>query len=154
MKLCWPLTARHCTFRFPAFGQGEHAGVMEGVVPIRFAHWYFGAALFASIAMHQVFAQDVEIPPDWLRAKITVEEAERQHPGIPSDDRVAKFPYIAKPFAFQNKQWEAMKADMKPNDQLWEFSSPGPSWKALAGRAGIALVRNGKVIASIVTVMN
>lgn len=43
---------------------------------------------------------------------------------------------------------------MQPGDQLVHFVSSADSWKHLAGRAGIALVRDGKVIAAMVTMMN
>jgi hypothetical protein len=51
------------------------------------------------------------IPPDWLRKKITVEEAEADNPGI-SDDRVARFPDAVRPFGFLNRQWETLKAEI------------------------------------------
>lgn len=39
-------------------------------------------------------------------------------------------------------------------DELRLFDSGPDSWKMLAGRAGIALIRDGKVIANIVSMMN
>jgi hypothetical protein len=50
--------------------------------------------------------------------------------------------------------WERLKAEMQPGDRLVRFASPVDSWKNLAGRAGIALVRDGKVIDAFVTMMN
>ena len=47
----------------------------------------------------------------------------------------------SKPFGFQHGEWEAQKAELKPGDELWTFTSPPESWKRLMGRAGIALVR-------------
>lgn len=35
-------------------------------------------------------------------------------------------------------------AQMEPGDQLWEWDSGG--WHRLAGRAGVAIVRNGKIV--------
>jgi len=43
---------------------------------------------------------------------------------------------------------------MQEGDELWEFCSSWESWQKLAGRAGIALVRNGEVVASVDTMMN
>lgn len=94
------------------------------------------------------------IPLEWLDEKITIEEAERRHPGMPDDDRVQRFPEIRKPFGFLSPKWDALKAQMQPDDELWTFSSPPKSWEDLAGRSGIALVRDKTVIASIVTMMN
>jgi hypothetical protein len=93
------------------------------------------------------------IPKAWLDKKISVEEAEAAHPGI-NDDRAGRFPEAAKPFGFQSQAWEALKAAMQPGDELWTFASPAKSWEDLAGRAGIAVVRDGNPIKVLVTVMN
>ena len=93
------------------------------------------------------------IPKEWLQKPISITEAEADYPGI-TDDRVKRFPDAAKPFGFMNAEWEALKADMQPGDELWTFSSSAKSWRSLAGRAGIALVRNGTPIETLVSVMN
>jgi hypothetical protein len=59
-----------------------------------------------------------------------------------------------KPFGYLNDQWEAMKAKLQPGDELYRFSSSRESWAHLAGRAGIALVRQGNIIATVITMMN
>jgi hypothetical protein len=93
------------------------------------------------------------IPKEWLQMQITVAEAETAYPGI-TDDRVKNFPDAAKPFGFRHAEWEALKTHMQPGDQLWTFMSPPKSWEDLAGRSGIALVRNGAPIEIIVGAMN
>ncbi len=93
------------------------------------------------------------IPLAWLQKKVTIAEAEAQHPGI-KDDRAARFPDARKPFGFMHREWEDFKAAMLPGDELWTFSSPPESWVDLAGRAGIALVRKDVPIRTIVTKMN
>jgi hypothetical protein len=93
------------------------------------------------------------IPKDWLQKPISVAEAETAYPGI-TDDRVKSFPDAAKPFGFKNTEWEALKAEIQPGDELWTFSSPPASWQGLAGRAGIALVRNGAPIKILLGAMN
>jgi len=93
------------------------------------------------------------IPIAWLQKKVTVAEAEAEHPGI-TDERKERFPEAAKPFGFQHQQWEEFKAAILPEDELWAFSSPAESWQHLAGRAGIALVRKGVPVRTIVTTMN
>lgn len=93
------------------------------------------------------------IPPDWLGDAISVEEAEAGHPGI-TDERLKRFPEAGRPFGFQNQEWEALKAKMKPGDVLRDFRSPPESWQHLAGRAGIALVRGGEVVDILVTTLN
>lgn len=89
----------------------------------------------------------------WLVTQITVDEAERTNPGV-TDERAKTDAAIAKPFGFQNAQWEAMKAMMQPGDALWTFSSPPDFWAHLAGRAGIVLQRGDHTVAEIVTIMN
>jgi hypothetical protein len=42
----------------------------------------------------------------------------------------------------------------KPGDTVIEFCTPRSSWQALAGRAGYQIVRDGKVIATLITAMN
>lgn len=99
---------------------------------------------------------DVEaeaIPTSWLQQRTSVAEAEVAHPGI-RGQRASRFPEAAKPFGFANRSWESLKAEMTPGDELWTFSSPGDYWKNLAGSAGIALVRDGKPIRTITTLMN
>jgi hypothetical protein len=93
------------------------------------------------------------IPVTWLVKRISVAEAEAEHRGI-NDERAQRSPELARPFGGLNAQWESLKAEMKPGDEIWTFASPADSWKNLAGRAGIALVREGIPIMSIVTLLN
>jgi hypothetical protein len=93
------------------------------------------------------------IPAAWLIKKISVAEAEAEHPGT-RDERAKQYPELARPFGALNAKWEALKADMQPNDELWTFSSPPRTWEDLAGRAGVALVRDGIAIKIIVTMLN
>jgi hypothetical protein len=78
------------------------------------------------------------IPTEWLDKKISIEEAEAAHPGI-SDERVMRLPKLAKPFGGQGRQWESLKAEIKPGDEIWTFAAPADHWKNSAGRAGVAL---------------
>jgi hypothetical protein len=99
-------------------------------------------------------ADEIEkIPKAWLTEKTTVTEAEAANPGI-MGERAERFPDAAKPFGFQNRQWENLKALMLPRDEIWKFCSPLESWEHLAGRAGVALVRDGVSIRTIVSMMN
>jgi hypothetical protein len=93
------------------------------------------------------------IPKEWLQKIITVAEAEAAYPGI-TDDRAQRFPDAAKPFGFENGEWEALKAQMLPGDELWTFASPAESWQHLAGRSGIALVRDGNPVKVLLGAMN
>jgi hypothetical protein len=85
---------------------------------------------------------------DWLKRKLTVEEAEKEYSTV--IDRAGN----AVPFGFCNKEWKDLLSEMQLGDELWEFRSPQESWKGLCGRAGICLVRDRQVIAWLVTEMN
>ena len=61
---------------------------------------------------------------------------------------------LAKPFGFQHEAWEGLKAQMQPGDELWEFCSPRSDWNAFMGVAGYELVRDGVVMATVVTRRN
>jgi hypothetical protein len=50
--------------------------------------------------------------------------------------------------------WGEMLDAMQEGDELWEFSSPHHFWDQLAGRAEVALVRNGEIVDCIVTSVN
>jgi hypothetical protein len=76
-----------------------------------------------------MFAERESIyPVEWLQERITAEEAERMQ---------------------THAQWETLRASMQPGDELWTFASPAESWQRLAGRSGIALVRNKKSCAQL-----
>ena len=68
-----------------------------------------------------------------------------------TDTRLANAPV---PFGFCNDDWTHLLAARQDGDELWSFSTTEDSWKHLAGRAGVSLVRAGKIIRVIVTAMN
>jgi hypothetical protein len=82
------------------------------------------------------------IPKQWLDKEISVAQAEADH----MVDGVA--------FGAQNDRWKKLKAAMLPDDRLWTYCSPFESFQAHAGRCGIAVVRNGRVVIEMVTMMN
>jgi hypothetical protein len=50
--------------------------------------------------------------------------------------------------------WKRLLDAYRDRDELWEFSSPAHYWQNLAGCGGVALVRDGAVVDSVVSVMN
>jgi hypothetical protein len=86
---------------------------------------------------------------EWLQKRLTVAEAEAAH--MVRNDWLGPDPV---PFGFVNYKWRALLAEMQDGDELWEFSSSPEIWAHLGGRAGIALIRHGEVVRSIVTTMN
>lgn len=86
---------------------------------------------------------------EWFKSKTTVEECEKKY--LVEDKRLGPAPV---PFGFAHRKWLDFKRQIEKGDELWEFSSPLDTWTRLCGREGICIVRDGKIIDSIVTVMN
>jgi hypothetical protein len=87
-----------------------------------------------------------DVAMEWLKNRITVAEAEAKHMVRTSAGAVA--------FGLQNGQWRELRGLMRDGDEMWEYCSSADSWKHLAGRAGIALVRKGQIVDAITTAMN
>ncbi len=86
---------------------------------------------------------------EWLRKLVTVAEAEAAN--MVQIDKLGPKPI---PFGFINDRWRALLSKLQEGDELWEFRSPPDSWANMAGRAGIALIRDGNVLDWIVSRMN
>jgi len=89
----------------------------------------------------------------------TIAELEAEHTRRPdqiheSDRSGPRAAMLLQAFGGLNAKWEALKASMQPGDELWTFASSPESWRDLAGREGIALVRNGQIVERLVTMMN
>jgi hypothetical protein len=85
------------------------------------------------------------MPRQWLIERLTVAEAEACYTP-PPDDRAERHPELKKPFGFKNAEWEELKKQMQPGDELWTWEKrPWP------GYGGIALVRNREVVEAIWT---
>jgi hypothetical protein len=83
-------------------------------------------------------AGPLDYPPStWLRSLMTLEQFELEFPNYKNT------PFLA---AFIRLRQEG--------DEFWRFSSPPEQWAALAGRGGIALVRDGRLVAHVVTVLS
>lgn len=46
--------------------------------------------------------------------------------------------------------WQKLKNEAKEGEELWAFENPSNTWKKLGHHTGYAIVRNGKIIKSIV----
>ncbi len=86
---------------------------------------------------------------DWLQKRVTVAEAEAAHT-VPME-KLGPDPV---PFGLLNARWRALLSQLQEGDELWEFCSPPWTSQIMAGRRGISLVRNGQIVASIVTRKN
>lgn len=92
---------------------------------------------------------------EWLQEKLTVEDIEKtslESLAKARPDWIGTDKY--KPFGMGSDRWEAMKSMAQPTDEFWSFRSEYLSWATLCGRAGYSLVRDGKIIHSIVTIMS
>lgn len=46
--------------------------------------------------------------------------------------------------------WQKLKTEAGEGDEVWAFENPSNTWKKLGRHNGYALVRNGKIIKSII----
>ena len=49
---------------------------------------------------------------------------------------------------------DTLETQMLPGDQLWKYSTPSEQWKAACGHSGLAIVREGLVVAFREIAMN
>ena len=85
----------------------------------------------------------------WFRKKLTIQEAETEN--MITDERLGPEPI---PFGFCNGEWKQLVAQVQPGDEIWSYRSPEITWRTLCGRAGMVLVRNGEIVAEVVTCVN
>lgn len=76
---------------------------------------------------------------DWLRERLTVEEAERRHATELRGWRGRR----VVPFGYCNAQWRRLRARMVAGDEVWAYEFWGGS---LCAEGGVALVRGGRVV--------
>jgi hypothetical protein len=94
--------------------------------------------------------REPEPPIEWLWERISVDEVERGE----IHRLVWGHPPALLILGVDRNEWQLMKTLMTEDDELWEFSSPAEMWNMLTGRQGVALVRNGTIVAHMVTAMN
>ena len=46
--------------------------------------------------------------------------------------------------------WQKLKGEAREGDELWAFENPSNTWKKMGHHTGYALVRNGKIVKSVV----
>jgi len=94
--------------------------------------------------------EKISLPIDWLDNKTSIEKLEKEHM-ITDHCRLGPNPI---PFGFQNARWIEFKSKIKNGDEIWNYASKGNSWGKLHGRAGICIVRNKEIIATLDTFMS
>jgi hypothetical protein len=100
-------------------------------------------------------------PGDMLQKRVTIEESIAAHmAAICSRKTVAEAEpahtvqneRLSSP-PVPNDRWRAFLSQMQEGDELWMFCTPLETWEHMAGRRGIALVRHGKWVAKIITLL-
>jgi hypothetical protein len=87
-----------------------------------------------------------------IRGPLTVEEVEKESLNELSKESRKDIPKV--PFGFSNKRWLLFKGKYRESDEIYYFITDQTSWNNLAGSAGYVLIRNYKVLATIITLMN
>ncbi len=90
------------------------------------------------------------IPSEWLiRCVMQGVSTETSTTG-----RQAALSDLAKKLGGPRTEWRQLSEKMQPGDELWEFESPIEYWDSLCGSSGVALVRDGLVVAEVTIDMN
>lgn len=85
---------------------------------------------------------------EWLRQKITVEEAEAMNMVINE-----QWPH-GRPFGYVYWEWRELLHQRRDGDEIWIYRSSDESWEQMMGQEGIALVRDGEIVEAFITSMN
>jgi hypothetical protein len=98
-------------------------------------------------------------PLHWLHSEVSAadvdqHETDQRRLGATAGGERVAFVSSVLDDASESLGWRRLRGCIAPGDALWTFDSPGDYWRGLAGRAGIALLRDGRPIDHIVTVMN
>jgi hypothetical protein len=114
------------------------------------AFLFFKSWLFSKNEFDTSLMREFSVPLEWLMNKISIQEAEHENTFVP--------PYSKKPipipFGKDNATWNDIKSKMLEGDEVWRFSSPPETWTNMCGRGGVCIVRNGKIVDGIITIMN
>lgn len=80
----------------------------------------------------------MKIPKEWLTQRVENRpvSAHRDLPPMPAL-RI-------------RREWEKLKAQAGEGDEVWAFANPSNTWKKLGKHTGYAIVRNGKIVQSVV----
>lgn len=92
----------------------------------------------SKLYIHPKFHQPYIIPVEWLTHKVTVSDIEKD---VEKSDVLAA-------------AWNIIKAEILEDDEYWAFQSPPNTWMKKMGRAGYAIVREGKPIDGIIVMLN
>jgi hypothetical protein len=80
----------------------------------------------------------MKIPADWLTQKAG-NQPTAEHRGLP-DMAALRI----------RRDWQKLKAQAQEGDEVWAFANPSNTWKKLGKQTGYAIVRDGKIVQSVV----
>ena len=105
------------------------------------------AALYKEI-LHKrnMYCELPESETAWLCDEISLEDAKALN--------MVKLDGCDVPFGYNNYQWRSIQKMMQQGDRLYEFRSPKESWQNFAGKEGIALVRDGKIVTDLIILLH
>lgn len=78
----------------------------------------------------------MKLDPQWLTSQTTYDDAVRDHM------------VEGREFGHANDDWERLKAKMQTGDEFWYFAPPSADAIQLRG---LALVRKGQVLSTVIT---
>jgi hypothetical protein len=88
-------------------------------------------------------------PAEWFAETITRAEFEEEY----LREGEGRFPFLSPRSRF-DIEFTHFLLRLQDDDRIVQFSSPSNSWTMKMGSSGIAIVRNGRAIVSITTIMN
>jgi hypothetical protein len=106
-------------------------------------------------------AKTASFPPiDWLQTQVPLLVVEQARRAAASDDGSSQIGAEPDDEIFdellglsRNRDWRRISGWIAPSDEVWIFSSPADHWRDGGGRRGIALIRHGRAIGHIVTLI-
>jgi hypothetical protein len=80
----------------------------------------------------------MKVPPEWLTQRVENRPI-AEHRGL-------------SPMAALRirREWEKLRAQAAEGDELWAFANPSNTWKKQGKHTGYALVRDGKIVQTVV----
>ena len=98
----------------------------------------------------------------WTKKRLTMQQAEDEYTGLAFINYVtggkAKEPIASSRGWLElrplDEEWKEFINQMVEGDEIWKYRSPERTWKCLGGREYIVIVRKGKSIDMLLTLMN
>lgn len=94
------------------------------------------------------------VPKEWLTVKAEIKEKVVSEPTEKTCERLRFLSVDNEQVISVDFAKSMFRDSMLSDDEIWLYSSPPESWQMLCGRSGYALVREGEVIDTFLTLMN